>query len=86
VPGDGRVVHSTLLVRNFVRGGSSSRAEIEVSWRRDARLDLWVPVEMRERFEGPWFDQVGSKRVRYDITGVATYSNYRRFMVDVKIK
>ena len=55
-------------------------------WRRDASLDLWVPAEMRERYEGPWYERLDSRPERYDIDGVATYSNYRRFTVDVRIK
>ena len=85
-PSDGRVVRSELVVKDFVRG-EDSEAVIDVSWRRDAGLDLWVPAEMRERYVGPWSVQSAPKRrERYDIAGVATYSNYRRFSVDVRIR
>jgi hypothetical protein len=84
-PADGRVVRSELVVEDFVRG--ESKAVIHVTWRRDAPLDLWVPAEMREHYEGPWYETSGSRRrERYDIEGVATYSNYRRFTVDVRIR
>ena len=87
VPADGRVVKSELVIEDFVRGRGDSKAEIGVRWRRDASLDLWVPAEMRERYEGPWYERLDSRpRERYDIDGVATYSNYRRFTVDVRIK
>ena len=87
VPASGRVVRSELVVKNFVRGGGGSRAEIRVTWRRDAPLDLWVPAEMRENYEGPWSAMSSRNRPeRYDIDGVATYSNYRRFTVDVRIR
>jgi hypothetical protein len=87
VPADGRVVRSELVVKDFVRGGSDSRAEIRVRWRRDEPLDLWVPAEMSEHYSGPWQALSASKkRERYDIDGVATYSNYRRFTVDVRIR
>ena len=85
VPADGRVVKSELVIEDFVRGGDS-KAEIGVRWQRDASLDLWVPAEMRERYEGPWYERLDSRLERYDIDGVATYSNYRRFTVDVRIK
>lgn len=87
VPSDGRVVRSELVVKDFVRGGGDSRAEVRVTWRRDAPLDLWVPAEMREFYSGPWQAlSAPGRRERYDIDGVATYSNYRRFTVDVRIK
>jgi len=86
VPSDGRVVRSELMVKDFVRGRGDSKAVIEVRWRRDAALDLWVPAEMRERYEGPWTAMSAPKRIeRYDIDGVATYSDYRRFTVDIRI-
>jgi hypothetical protein len=87
VPADGRVVRSELVVKDFVRGSGDSKAEIRVKWRHDASLDLWVPAEMREEYEGPWLVMSPRKRrERYDIEGVATYSNYRRFTVDVRIR
>ena len=86
VPAEGRVVISELVMEDFLRRGDS-KAEIGVRWRRDASLDLWVPAEMRERYEGPWYEDLDSgPRERYDIDGVATYSNYRRFTVDVRIR
>ena len=84
---DGCVLKTQLTVRNFVRGGRDSRAEINVTWRRDATLNLWVPAEMREAYHGPWTPletPLGPKP--YDIDGTAQYSNYRRFTVDVRIR
>ena len=87
VPTNGRIVRSELVVKDFVRGSGGSRAEIHVTWRRDEALDLFVPVELRERYEGPWTAMRAPKRrERYDIDGVASYSNYRRFTVDFKIR
>lgn len=87
VPGNGRVVRTELVVKDFVRGRGDSKAVIHVIWRRDVSLDLWVPVEMRERYEGPWIAMSAPRqRERYDIEGVATYANYRRFTVDVRIR
>ena len=87
VPADGRIVRSHLEVEGFVRERGGSKATIDVQWRRDAALDLWVPAELTELYEGPW--RMGTKLgalERYDIDGIATYSNYRRFTVDVRIR
>ena len=87
VPGDGRIVRSQLEVEGFVRGNGDSKATIHVQWRHDTALDLWVPAQMRESYEGPWRAMSELNRLeRYDIDGTATYSNYRRFTVDVRIK
>jgi hypothetical protein len=88
VPVDGRVVRTELVVKDFVRGGGAdSKATIHVRWRRDAALDLWVPAELSETYEGPWRTMTTPRGSdRYDIEGTATYSNYRRFTVDVKIR
>ena len=87
VPSDGRVVRAELVVKDFVRGRGDSKATIHVRWRRDVALDLWVPSEMTEVYEGPWRTMPTPGRFeRYDIDGSATYSNYRRFTVDVRIK
>jgi len=87
VPTDGRIVKSELVVKDFVKDAGGSRAEIYVTWRRDEALDLFVPVELRERYEGPWTAMRAPKQSeRYDIDGVASYSNYRRFTADFTIK
>jgi len=86
-PTDGHVVRSQLVVEDFVRGSRDSKSAIDVTWRRNASLALWVPAEMREQYEGPWRSmRTPRQRERYDIDGVATYANYRRFTVDVRIK
>ncbi len=87
VPADGRVVRTELNVREFVRGARGSIATITVAWRHDQGLDLWVPSDLREHYEGSWPPEMTPSGVRrYDIDGAASYSNYRRFRVDVKIK
>jgi hypothetical protein len=68
-PGDGRIVRSVFAAEAF-------KTEVAVTWGHDWHLALWVPVEMRERYEDP--DGV-------EITGTARYSNYRRFDVTVRI-
>lgn len=84
VPEDGRVVRASLFAVDFLPAAAksgTSRADLDVTWRPDNRLDMWVPAEMHERYAGPWT----SGGVAYDITGHAVYSNFRRFEVDVRI-
>jgi hypothetical protein len=69
VPGDGRIVRSVFTTDAF-------KTEIGVTWGYDSHLDLWVPMEMRERY----LDRDG-----VEITGIARYSNYRRFDVTVRV-
>jgi hypothetical protein len=81
VPSDGRVARATLLARSPVQ------TEMEFRWQEDARLGLWVPAEMRELYRDRRVDRVQQRTARpYDIRGVAKYSNYRRFDVEVKIR
>jgi hypothetical protein len=81
VPDDGRVVRSRLAVKSDVD------AEIDVTWREDARLTLWVPHEMREVYRGRWTEAGGGpeREGTFAVSGVARYSNYRRFEVDSRI-
>jgi hypothetical protein len=81
VPDDGRVVRSRLAVKSDVD------AEIDVAWREDARLTLWVPHEMREVYRGRWSEVGGApeREGTFAVRGVAKYSNYRRFEVESRI-
>lgn len=80
VPDDGRVVRSRLVVTADID------AEIDVQWRHDTRLGIWVPAEMRERYQGSWaMTPTSSRKEAYDVLGRATYSNYRRFEVESRI-
>jgi hypothetical protein len=84
IPEDGRVVRLSFFAKDFLPssgGRSDSRADVNVDWRDDRKLGLWVPSEMRERYAGPW-SEAGQP---FDITGRAVYSNYRRFDVDVRL-
>ena len=74
-PEDGRLVKATL------EASSPVRSSLSFTWRRDANLNAWVPAEMREHYRN-----VSDKQSTYDIVAVATYSNYRRFAVDYRIK
>ena len=67
-PNTGRVLISEMVVRN-----PAVRGELVVSYQSEPLLGLLVPIELRE-----WYvDGPGRPR----ITGVATYSNFRRFQV-----
>ena len=68
------VVVRTRLDLRIPRVESSAWATVEVEYRRDARLDMWVPVQMHETY----MEMRGSS-VFENIGGEATYSNFRRF-------
>ncbi len=65
-PTIGRVVKTHLRLQ-----AGQATMDTTVVYRPADKLDVWVPSEMRERYEYP----------RNTITGVATYSNVRRFQV-----
>jgi hypothetical protein len=52
---------------------TSIEAHITVTYRPDATAGIWVPARMEEKYK-----QRGSQP---EVTGVATYSNFRRFQV-----
>jgi hypothetical protein len=65
-------VRKTELLTNEPRG---LRAVISVSYERDARLELLVPMAMHESYV----------TADEEITASATYSNFRRFETDTRI-
>jgi hypothetical protein len=76
--GDGHVERAT------VEAGVPVPTVLEFAWRYDETLAAWLPSEMREHYRGIRADP--PDRRHYDLRGVATYSNYRRFVVEVRIK
>lgn len=52
------------------------KTRLTVTYASDTRLGLWVPVEMNETYETE----------SWQISGEATYTNYRRFETDVKLR
>jgi hypothetical protein len=70
-PDTGRVVISEVIVSDPVM-----RATIDVAYQNDPAVGMFIPVEMRERYE--------NNRARTVTTGTATYSRIRRFDVQVK--
>jgi len=53
------------------------RAQIDVQFKRDAKLQLLVPSEMREQYWAPSGERV---------EGVALYRNFKRFEVEASWK
>jgi len=69
-PTTGRV-----LMSEFIAENSHLHSQIDVSFQSAPLLDLYVPVEMHESYR--------QRDYPYRITGTATYSNFRRFDVNV---
>jgi hypothetical protein len=70
-PQTGAIVRSELIMGGTRR--VPTRATITVTYRRDERLDFWVPVEMRERYDNPRAEKAEV------VTGTASYSSLRPF-------
>jgi hypothetical protein len=68
-------VRATQLVIGLAK--SDVRAQIDVQYTRDAKLQLLVPAEMREQYFAP-----SGQRVE----GVARYRNFKRFEVEASWK
>jgi hypothetical protein len=60
-----------------------STADIEVTYRKPAGIDLWLPAQMTELYEGPIFlkNHPASGRT----TTRASYSNFKQFGAGGKI-
>ncbi len=74
---DGAVARTRLELRVPLR---ETVASVDVDYRRDARLDMWVPSRMHETY----VQNRASVRVE-SIDSVATYSNFRRFETSGRI-
>ena len=75
---DSGAVLRTELVLPSPPHATPGRATIEVDYAFTAAVDAWTPREMRERYE------VGARGANL-VTGVARYTDYRRFSVDTRI-
>jgi hypothetical protein len=72
-PGTGRVLASELVADDpFVRG------TIDVKYQPEAAVNLFVPIEMRERYE--------PRKDSSKVEGTATYGRFRQFQVKVDEK
>lgn len=61
-----------------------SRADIEVTYRRDRQLSIWVPAKMVEAYEGA-IPRVNRRPVLGTARSIATYSDFRQFETSTKI-
>jgi hypothetical protein len=71
-PASGRLHRADITIRSTAPAMRSFRASLSVIFQEDARLHLWVPAKMTERYEAADIDYVG---------GEATYADYRQFGV-----
>ena len=73
-PGSGRVLETEFALDHPAVGGArpATEASARVTFGLEPRLDIWVPVEMRDSVS-----EDGGRRV----AGAARYRNYRRFDV-----
>lgn len=83
--GDGTVVRTRMRMTEFGPQDTASRrvsgsALIDVTYRRVAALEMWLPDTMTESYEGRRAD------VWVRITSEARYSDYRQFQTAVRIK
>ncbi len=57
----------------------SNTATLSVTYRLDPRLQLLVPAEMTEFYEGPWIGPDPGMAHTHSITCRATYADFKRF-------
>jgi VWFA-related protein len=73
-PADGAVVRTRLALIGF--RGPSGYASIDVTYRKDPALGMWVPSRMTERYSGG-----GAGRAET----VATYTDFKRFQTSTRV-
>ena len=71
-PVDGRIVRTEVLTGDE---DSELRSEITVRYRPNAELGIWVPLDMKERYES---------RAGQHFEATASYSNFQHFKVSVE--
>lgn len=86
VAADGTVVRTKLLLSGFA--GVESRCSIDVAYRRDPRLGLWLPERMSEQYAAKVQDNPlgGRTATTAIVTATATYSNFKRFETGATMK
>jgi hypothetical protein len=80
LPSAGTVLRTKLTVSGF--GGPRTSSTVDVTFARDNRLKLWLPVKMTERHEAPavlarlsnWITTTPAV-----VTATATYGDFKRF-------
>jgi len=83
IPSDGTVVRTHLVLSGFT--GSFSSAEVDVRYRRDTRLGLWLPAEMSEVYEATVRNPRTTFLEHARAAATATYSQFRRFETSARI-
>jgi hypothetical protein len=76
--GENGIVHKTVLEVQMPR--PVTMASIEVIYRRDDKLEMWVPMRMHETYL-----QARGTTINETIDCVASYSNFRRFETSGRI-
>jgi hypothetical protein len=71
-PASGCLHRADITIRSTAPAMRSFRASLSVIFQEDARLRLWVPAKMTERYEASDIDYMA---------GEATYADYRQFGV-----
>lgn len=87
VPDTGVVVRTRMVVSGFINATTS--VEIDVTYHRDERLEMWVPAVMREHYRGmvPVQASSGTRPMVGDVEtlATATYAEYRRFETGARV-
>ena len=81
-----RTSRTRLGVSGF--GGPRTSSTVDVTFARDARLNLWLPAQMTERHEAPAILARGPNRVIVPdavVTATATYGDFKRFETSTSI-
>jgi hypothetical protein len=76
--GENGIVHKTVLEVQMPR--PLTMASVEVIYRRDDKLEMWVPMRMHETYL-----QTRGTTINQSIDCVASYSNFRRFETSGRI-
>jgi VWFA-related protein len=85
LPADGTVLRTRLNVLGF--GGPGSSSSVDVTFARDERLQLWLPVKMTERYEAG-ASIARSQVIRIApavVSATATYGEFKRFETSTSI-
>jgi hypothetical protein len=81
-PDDGTVGRTALRLEPS--HGPPFVAELETHFRPQPAFGMWLPVEMRDRWETPPVRQPGQRKTSMSVEGEATYSNFRRPHVEIE--
>lgn len=101
VPDNGTIVRTRIKLRNFLdvvtiaprgrRGVGDfneieSEADVDVAYRLEKDLGLWLPAKMSEFYYGPLALETGKPPVTARASTLASYSDFRQFTTEVRIK